>query len=134
MRAFHDSRDPPGWQFRKVDDMVAEARKDIARWKAYRAECEAGAKITKPEAIPRIVAGVNETIRDLKEQIEILRHLRKHLEKTVTSPEGVRRNRGKRTQEMNKPKFQLGQLLAMPGALEVMQACHRRHFCRPSTE
>ena len=60
------------------------------RWKAYRAECEAGVKITKPEAIPRIVASVNETIRELKEQIEILRHLRKHLEKTVTNPKGVR--------------------------------------------
>ena len=40
-------------------------------------------KIKKPEAIPRIVASVDDTIRDLKEEIEILRHLRKHLEKTL---------------------------------------------------
>ena len=53
-----------------------------------------GTKITKPEAIPRIVASVDDTIRDLKEQIEILRHLRKHLEKTVTIPKGVRRRKG----------------------------------------
>jgi hypothetical protein len=90
MRAFNDRQEPPGWQLRKVDDMVAEARKDIVRWKAYRAECEAGKAITKPEAIPRIVASVDETIRELKEQIETLRHLRKHLEKTVGSAEGVR--------------------------------------------
>ncbi len=89
MRAFRDSQEPPGWQFGRVDHMVAEARKDIARWRKYRAEVEAGVKITKPEAIPRIVAGVDETIRDLKEQVQILRHLRKHLEKTVTKPEGI---------------------------------------------
>ena len=41
--------------------------------------------IKKPEAIPRIVASVNETISELKEQIEILAHLRKHLEQTVRS-------------------------------------------------
>ena len=83
MRAFHDRQDPPGWQFGMVDDLVAQARKDIAGWKTYRAECEAGVKITKPEAIPRIVAGVDGTIGEIKERIEILRHLRKHLEKTV---------------------------------------------------
>ncbi len=96
MRAFHDSQDPPGWQFGKVDDMVAQAKDDIARWKTYRAECEAGTKITKPEAIPRIVASVDDTIRELKEQVEILRHLRKHLEKTVTIPKSVRRRKGHR--------------------------------------
>ena len=37
MRAFHDLQEPPGWQLRKVDSWVAECRKDIARWKAYRA-------------------------------------------------------------------------------------------------
>jgi len=89
MRAIHDRQDPPGWQLRRVDRMVAEARKEIVRWKAYRAECETGTKITKPEAIPRIVASVDETIRDLKGQIEILLHLRKHLEKTVVDGEGV---------------------------------------------
>ena len=26
MRAFHDSQEPPGWQFRKVDGMVAQAK------------------------------------------------------------------------------------------------------------
>ena len=52
MRAFHDSQDPPGWQFGKVDDLIAQAKQDIVRWKAYLAECEAGARI-KPEAIPR---------------------------------------------------------------------------------
>lgn len=89
MRAFNDRQEPPGWQLRKVDGMVAEVRKDIVRWKAYRAEVEAGVNITKPEAIPRIVASVDDTIRELKEQIETLRHLRKHLEKTVTNGEGV---------------------------------------------
>ena len=39
--------------------------------------------IKKPEAIPRIVASVNDTISELQERIEILGHLRKHLEKTV---------------------------------------------------
>jgi hypothetical protein len=89
MRAFNDNQEPPGWQLRRVARMVAESRKDIARWKAYRAECEAGTKITKPEAIPRIVAGVDDTIRDLREQVETLRHLRKHLEKTVTNAQGI---------------------------------------------
>jgi hypothetical protein len=83
MRAFNDRQDPPGWQLRRVDRMVAEARKEIVRWRKYRAEVEAGVEIKKPEAIPRIVASVDETLRELKEQIETLRHLRKHLEKTV---------------------------------------------------
>ena len=43
--------------------------------------------IKKPEAIPEIVARVNETIRELKDEIETLDHLRKHLEKTVRSDE-----------------------------------------------
>ena len=64
------------------------------RWEAYRAEREAGVRI-KPKAIPGIIANVESTISDLKEQVKILRHLRKHLEKTATSPEGVRRNRRK---------------------------------------
>ena len=89
MRAFNDRSEPPGWQLRRVDGMIAEAGKDVARWRKYRAEVEAGVGIKKPEAIPRIVAGVDETIRDLKEQVKILRHLRKHLERTVTRPEGV---------------------------------------------
>jgi hypothetical protein len=93
MRAFNDRQEPPGWQLRKVDRMAAEARKDIARWRKYRAEVEAGVNIKKPEAIPRIVAGVDETIRELKERIETLRHLRKHLEKTVGNGEGVPRTR-----------------------------------------
>jgi len=103
MRAFHDSQDPPGWQFRMVDDLIARTKQDIVRWKEYRAECEAGVKIKKPEAIPRILASVDESIRESKEQIETLRHLRKHLEKTVV----LRTGRGKKA--VNKPKFQLGQ-------------------------
>jgi hypothetical protein len=95
MRAFNDRQEPPGWQLRKVDHMVAESRKDITRWRKYRAECEAGVKIKKPEVIPRIVAGVDDTIRELREQIEILRHLRKHLEKTVVNTEGVAKTRQK---------------------------------------
>ena len=91
MRAFHDHHEPTGWQFGKVDDMIADAKDGIARWETYRAECEAGVKITKPEAIPRIVAGVDDTIHELKERIEILRHLRMHLEKTVGSPKNRRR-------------------------------------------
>jgi hypothetical protein len=89
MRAFRDSQEPPGWQFGRVDSMIAEAGKDAARWRKYRAEVEAGVGIKKPEAIPQIVASVDGTIRDLKEQVQILRHLRKHLEKTVTKPKGV---------------------------------------------
>ena len=42
-------------------------------------------KIKKPEVIPRIVASTNETISELKDEIEILDHLRRHLEKTVRS-------------------------------------------------
>jgi hypothetical protein len=95
MRAFHDSQNPLGWQFGKVDDLIAQAEEDIVRQEAYRAECAAGVKITKPEVIPRIVASVDDTIREIKEQVEILRHLRKHLEKTVASPKGVRWNRRK---------------------------------------
>ena len=38
-------------------------------------------------AIPRIVASVNDTISELKDEIEILGHLRKHLEMTVRSGE-----------------------------------------------
>jgi hypothetical protein len=94
MRAFYDRQHGPGWQFGRVDDLIAQAKEDIVRWKAYRAERDARAKTTKPEAIPQIVADVNDTICDLKEQVKILRHLRKHLEKTVT-PKDVHRNRRK---------------------------------------
>jgi hypothetical protein len=83
MRAFNDRMEPPGWQLRKVDRMVAETRKEIARWRKYRAEVEAGVGIKKPEAIPSIVASVDETLHRLKEETATLRHLRKHLAKTV---------------------------------------------------
>jgi len=39
--------------------------------------------IKKPECIPRIVASVNTTIDELQDEIEILGHLRTHLEKTL---------------------------------------------------
>ena len=96
MRAFLDSQEPPGWQFRSVDRMVAQAEEEIARQEAYRAECEAGASNRKPEAIPRLVAGTVDAVRDLKEQVEILRHLRKHLERTVASGGGVPKTGRKR--------------------------------------
>ena len=83
MRAFHDLQEPSGWQLRKVDAWVAECRKDITRWKAYRAEVEAGVDIKRPDAIPGIVARTDETIHDLKEEIVVLCHLGKHLERTV---------------------------------------------------
>jgi hypothetical protein len=83
MRAFNDRSEGPGWQLRQVADMRREAKKDIARWEKYRADVEAGVGIKKRDAIPGIVASVNQTISDLKEQIEILGHLRKHLKKTV---------------------------------------------------
>jgi hypothetical protein len=83
MRAFHDSQDTPGWQLRKVAQMKDDASTEIVRWETYRAEVEAGVKIKKPEAIPRIVASVNQTISDFKEELEILDHLRKHLENAV---------------------------------------------------
>ena len=83
MRAFHDHIDPPGWQFGKVADLIAQAKEGISSWEAYRADVKAGVGIKKPEAIPRIVASVNETISELHERIEILGHLRKHLENTV---------------------------------------------------
>jgi hypothetical protein len=85
LRAFHDHREPPGWQLRKVDHLIAQTEKDIASWKTYRAEVEAGVNIKKPEAIPRIVSSVDATISESKEQIEILVHLRMHLERTVRS-------------------------------------------------
>ena len=83
MRAFYDHIDPPGWQFGKVDDLIAQAEEGISSWASYRAEVEAGVGIKKPEAIPRIVVSVDETISELQERIEILGHLRKHLENTV---------------------------------------------------
>jgi hypothetical protein len=95
MRAFLDSQEPPGWQFRRVDRMIAQAEEEIARQEAYRAEVEAGVNIKKPEVIPRLVTGTIDAIRDLKEEIEILRHLWKHLERTLASGKGVRRNRRK---------------------------------------
>jgi hypothetical protein len=85
MRAFRDHTEAPGWQLRRVAYLRREAKKDIARWEKYRAEVEAGVKIKKPEAIPRIVTSVDDTIRDLKEQITILNHLGKHLKKTVVT-------------------------------------------------
>jgi hypothetical protein len=97
MRAFRDSTEAPGWQFRRVAYMRQDAKKEIVRWEAYRAECKAGTKIKKAEAIPGIVAGVNETIRDLKEQVEILAHLRKHLERTLPNAKGARRRKGRKT-------------------------------------
>jgi hypothetical protein len=69
--------------------MIAQAEEEIARQEAYRAEVEAGAGSRKPETIPGLVAVVDETIRDLKEEIEILRHLRTHLERTLTSGGGT---------------------------------------------
>jgi len=83
MRAYHDRQEPPGWQFSKVDELKAQADRDIASWQAYRSEVESGVNIKKPEAIPRIVASVDTTISELKDEIEILGHLRKHLEKTL---------------------------------------------------
>jgi hypothetical protein len=97
MRAFRDSTEAPGWQLRRVAYMRQDARKEIVRWEVYRAECEAGTKITKPEAIPQIVADVDDTIRDLKEQVEILAHLRKHLERTLPNATGARRRKGRKT-------------------------------------
>ncbi len=89
MRAFHDHIDPPGWQFGKVADLIAQAKEGISSWEAYRADVQAGVGIKKPEAIPRIVASVNETISELRERIEILGHLRRHLEKTVQPGDSV---------------------------------------------
>ena len=87
MRAFNDLREPPGWQLRKVDDWKHHTEKEIVCMEHYRSEVEAGVGIKKPEAIPEIVARVNETIRELKDEIEILSHLRKHIEKTVRGNE-----------------------------------------------
>lgn len=83
MRAFEERVHGPGWQFGNVADLIAQAEEGISSWESYRAEVEAGVGIKKPEAIPRIVASVNETISELHERIEILGHLRKHLENTV---------------------------------------------------
>jgi hypothetical protein len=51
--------------------------------------------IKRPEAIPGIVARTDETIHDLKEEIVVLRHLRKHLEKTVAALPTGRKGRTK---------------------------------------
>jgi len=83
MRAFCDRMDGPGWQFSKVDDLIAQAEEDIGGWKIYRADVQAGVNIKKPEAIPRIVSSVDNTISELRERIEILGHLRQHLQNTV---------------------------------------------------
>lgn len=83
LRAFHDHIDPPGWQFGKVADLLAQTKEGISSWESHRADVQAGVGIKKPEAIPRIVASVNETISELQERIEILGHLRMHLESTI---------------------------------------------------
>lgn len=88
MRAFRDRTEAPGWQLRRVAYLRQDAKKDIARWEAYRAEVEAGVKITKPKAIPGIVNSVNQAITDLKEQIVILHHLQKHLKNTLPKGSG----------------------------------------------
>jgi hypothetical protein len=40
-------------------------------------------KIRKPEAIPGIVRHVDERIEELREEVAILLHLRRHLDNTV---------------------------------------------------
>ena len=95
MRAFHDLQEPPGWQLRKVAAWVAATRKDIAQWNIRRADCEAGVDIKKPEAIPGIVARVDETLHELNDEIVVLRQLRKHLEKTVVVHPTGRKGRTK---------------------------------------
>ena len=82
MRYFND-RQGPGWQFPKVDTLKADAERDISHWEKYRSEVEVGVGIKKPEAIPGIVASVDTNISELRERIELLAHLRKHLEQTV---------------------------------------------------
>ena len=83
MRAFNDRQQGSGWQIPKVADLKADTERDILRWEEYRADCEAGVGIKKPEVIPRLVASTNETISELRERIEILDHLRGHLERTL---------------------------------------------------
>ncbi len=90
MRAFHDLSGPPGWQFGVVDHRIEQIDKDIVCQEAYRADCEAGVKITKPKAIPGIVRRVDETTSELREEIAIFHHLRKHLEKTITGEADAR--------------------------------------------
>ena len=82
MRAFND-RQGPGWQYGMIDGRIADTENDITRWETYRKDCEAGVGIKKPEAIPHLVASVSETIAELKERIEILGHLRKHVERLI---------------------------------------------------
>jgi len=89
LRAFHDRNDPPGWQFGLVDRLIGRAQQDIVWQEAYRADCEAGVRITKPEAIPGIVRQVDETIRELRNEIAILLHLRKHLESVLPGRTGA---------------------------------------------
>ena len=83
MRAFNDRREGPGWQLRKIDEWKDYTAKEIAQYKKYRSEVEAGVGITKPEVIPEIVARIDENISESEVQIETLDHLRKHVEKTV---------------------------------------------------
>ena len=83
MRAFQDRIDGPGWQFNKVDDLIAQAQEEITHSETYRAECQAGVGIKRPEVIPGLVASVNDKISELRERIENLGHLRKHLQNTV---------------------------------------------------
>jgi hypothetical protein len=89
MGAFREHLEGPGWQYGQVDHLIEEAEKDIARWKTHRAEVAAGVKITKRRAIPVILSDVDRTISGLREEIEILHHLRRHVEKTVR-PNGDR--------------------------------------------
>jgi hypothetical protein len=83
MRAFNDHQQGTGWQFGKVDDWKDCTAKEIVHLEHYRSDVEAGVGIKKPEVIPEIVARLNDSIRESKDEIEILNHLRKHLEKTL---------------------------------------------------
>ena len=51
MRAFHDRQDPPGWQFGKVDHLIAQAKEDIVRWEAYLRSAKPGRE-SNPRRFP----------------------------------------------------------------------------------
>lgn len=83
LRAFRDRVDPPGWQFDEVARRIEQAEQHVVCQEAYRADCEAGVGIIKPDAIPSIVRQVDKTIGELREEIAILLHLRRHLKDTL---------------------------------------------------
>ena len=81
------ARNPPAGNSARWSRVAEPGRRSPAEGVPW--EVEAGWRSRGPRSIPRLVAGTVKTDHDLKEEIEVLRHLRKHLERTLTNTKGV---------------------------------------------